>query len=207
MGKYPLLGRRMVGACMGRNGRAMSKIYRSGKKKDFKDYVLSTEKCLIALNSVMSCEGAKGEHARRLLRYYSTYGEFTLDQKKSITGMVREGKDKKKKEYKLYGLSDGVNVKIGFSCNIKRRMTEIQSGCAVKLELIWTHYIGFSRSEAAKQEGKLHRFCKKYRKQGEWFALDCMAMVRQFDVKTAEQKRRLEEASENEILFAAMDKI
>jgi len=207
MGKYPLLGRRMIGACMGRNGRAMSKIYRTGKKKTFREYVLSTEKCLIALNSVMSCEGAKGEHARKLLRYYSTYGELTQHQKQSITGMVREGKDKKKKEYKLYGLSDGVNVKIGFSCNVKRRMTEIQSGCAVKLELIWTHYVGFSRSEAAKQEGKLHRFCKKYRKQGEWFSIDCMAMVRQFDVKTAEQQRRLEEVAEREIVFAAMARI
>lgn len=171
----------------------------------------SIENCLINLHSIRGLNNAYGDKANRLIGWYNETGELSKKQIQYagylIAGARREKSKGKEKEHYLYAISDGKNVKIGYSINPKSRMRALQTGCAVKLEIVWTLAVGCSKLIAEKQERKLHRYCRAYRKQGEWFGIGCMHLVEQFSIKEKVLKEIAEESGENAIVAAAMLRI
>ena len=85
------------------------------------------------------------------------------------------------KQY-LYAISDGVNVKLGRSNNIKKRLGALQTSNSKKLVLLWEKYTGRDIHRAEAAEKKLHRRCKEYKIRGEWFNLQCMLLVANFKI-------------------------
>lgn len=107
----------------------------------------------------------------------------------------------------LYAVTDGVNVKLGFSVNPKARLKGLQTGHPAKLQLIWTLACGDSPAQAGKAERKLHRYCKDYAKHGEWFDIKCMIVVRQFEIKRQLDSERKERDVELAIVAEAVERI
>ncbi|WP_406469526.1 GIY-YIG nuclease family protein [Streptomyces hirsutus] len=63
------------------------------------------------------------------------------------------------------GTSDARMVKIGYTTNLERRLSQIQVGCPLLLEVLWWTEAGPSFEEA------LHRIFAAQRLRGEWFEL------------------------------------
>lgn len=63
---------------------------------------------------------------------------------------------------------DSENFKIGFTKNIDRRVKELQTSSAFKLEVKYTYESEF----ATKIESKIHKSYSHLRLNGEWFKLD-----------------------------------
>lgn len=57
-------------------------------------------------------------------------------------------------------------AKIGFAKNIRKRLSQIQTGCPAKIEMLG--YLPGDR----KAEANLHRQCAAHRVFGEWFRID-----------------------------------
>ena len=143
-------------------------------------------KLLIRLHGVAAGEDYKAEKARSLLNYYFRHGRLSVKQRvfasKLIGGSPKTKKAEKKTDYFLYAIDDGLNVKLGYSANPRKRLKELQTGAASTLRVVWRYKVGDARSIAAKAERKLHRLCRKHRKRGEWFDRDCMELVKGFQL-------------------------
>lgn len=63
----------------------------------------------------------------------------------------------------VYVIEQDGYVKIGSTTNLKNRLTQLQTGCAVPLRLVGTCSGGFAR------EKWLHREFGAWRRHGEWF--------------------------------------
>ncbi len=63
----------------------------------------------------------------------------------------------------VYVVEQDGYVKIGSSTNLKARLSQLQTGCAVPLRLLGTCSGGFAREKA------LHREFGAWRRHGEWF--------------------------------------
>lgn len=63
----------------------------------------------------------------------------------------------------VIGASESSRVKIGHSCNLNRRLGDIQRMSPVPLLLLWSH------PGTYELEGVLHREFDAYRQHGEWF--------------------------------------
>ena len=72
------------------------------------------------------------------------------------------------KQHLVYFITDGKNVKIGVSNEIKKRLKQLQTSNAEKLTIAYTLPMD-SRLQAYYIEKSLHAVYKKIRKQGEWF--------------------------------------
>jgi len=171
----------------------------------------SIENCLIQLNSIRGSNTYYGEKAGKLIDWYNETGGLSKKQVEFASHLIRRAKNEKsrgkEKEHYLYAISDGKNVKIGFSVNPKYRRSALQTASPVRLEIIWTLAVGYSRMIAEKQERKLHRYCRKFRKQGEWFGIGCMHLVEQFHVKQKAIERREQESFENHLVIEAMQRL
>jgi hypothetical protein len=168
-----------------------------------------TPLALIALVNMRGQDGYVGEMASKLYAYYNEVGELSEKQRQFVYVLSRTKKKTRTadKNYSLYAISDGRNVKIGFSHNPKARLRELQTGCPAKLSIEWTLDIGGSKSEAMKQEGKLHRFCRKHKLRGEWFKGDCMLLVNQFGIKHKAIAAAKEQSDELQIVCQASERI
>jgi hypothetical protein len=71
----------------------------------------------------------------------------------------------------IYVITDGKNHKIGISKAPKRRLKQLQTACAQKLQLIKTYKV--TKKNARKLEHQLHKMFwqSRLRHDGEWFAL------------------------------------
>ena len=145
--------------------------------------------------------------------WYIENGCWTKKQLSYVKALVRRFKDggskkaKKERKYQLYAITDGHSVKLGYSSDVRRRMSSMQTGHPETLKCIWKFYTGKNEDQAKRLEKKLHRFCKKYAKRGEWFEMGCMPLVEKFST-TEKTKRDFNiERQEMEIALKAMNKI
>lgn len=153
--------------------------------------------------------------AMSLAQWFSTRGELTKKQEAFAIALIcrargERGQRRKNKmvPHFLYAISDGMAVKLGFSRDPKARLRSMQTGQAGHLRLLWELLAGDSPAKAMRAERQLHRFCRAFRKRGEWFDLGCMDLVRRFEVRPSHsERRRAKEAAELEILSEARNRI
>jgi hypothetical protein len=166
------------------------------------------ESCLIGLHSIVGSGTRYAEKAESLLDWYKQNGDLTKKQIAFAINIIRSARNGNNnprcKQHYLYAISDGRNVKIGFSTNPKTRRRELQTGCAAQLQIIWKMSVGESRMIAAKKERKLHRYSRRYHLHGEWFKKYCMLLVGQFEAKELAMVEVEKESEERQILISAM---
>lgn len=160
----------------------------SKKKKCDKLILTEAEQMLVKLQK-MSEDGKESYlEARSLLKWWLVHKSWTESQWKFVkflTYAQDNGKEEKKlrkitkqKKYYLYAISDNTAIKIGYSCEVSKRLKALQTGHPTPLSLVWKHYVGKSEAFALKQEKKLHRYCKKYKVRGEWFKTEALELVK-----------------------------
>ena len=88
-----------------------------------------------------------------------------------------------------YPHSDPLNVKIGISGNISRRLGELQTGSPYKLRLMG--YID-TRNDR-KLEKELHKKYSDYRENGEWFCLNASVVLEELRCHSTNSYISLEE--------------
>jgi len=163
---------------------------RSSRKKanTFKGYT-KTEKLMAALEKGMKqgvFTAKDKEVAYSLMRWYLTHHYLTPPQSKLAESLAKTLELKplmRKRDHYLYAISDGMEVKLGRSVNIDKRMKTLQTGSARDLKELWRLPVGTTITSAKKNERQLHRLCSKFRVRGEWFELGCMNLVETFTAK------------------------
>ena len=133
-------------------------------------------------------EGKSLEAALSLQRQYLTRDSLTYKQVEFLKSLNKSAIRVKKqveasKKHCLYAITDGENVKLGVSSDLKGRIKDLQTSNAKQLKVVWKYYTGKDKKHAFTCERKLHRVCSKYRLKGEWFDLECMSLVNKFKVK------------------------
>jgi hypothetical protein len=71
----------------------------------------------------------------------------------------------------VYVLTDGRYFKIGYTKNIKKRISQLQTSCPVKIELKYCKKF-LDKRAAKRAERSAHKTFKKNRLSGEWFDVD-----------------------------------
>lgn len=151
---------------------------------------------LCGLDKVMRARGERSNTAAGLINWFLVNKFWTPEQRqfaKTIAaeaGPIRAKKKRKpeNKKYHLYAISDGENIKLGYSSKVSARVEKLQVGHPKSLSVLWTMYVGRSEAEAEKMEKKLHRICGKHRIRGEWFTAECMPMVTAFRLPSPARK-------------------
>ena len=119
-----------------------------------------------------------------LIGWHIKNGNLTASQwryaESIINKSLSDSKIKKPLNQYLYGISDGVMIKLGMSNNIKKRIGVLQVGNPKKLSVIWSLKTGKSSGMTRLLEERLHKECKLYKIRGEWFDIGCMHIVRDF---------------------------
>jgi len=152
------------------------------------------EKCLVELDRLAKSEPKKTEICRSLIKWYMTHHSWTEKQWYLVKSLsVKRKKIKEKSKYYLYAITDGTNIKLGYSSNIPKRISAIQTGNAGNIKCLWKYYTGHRSFIASNAERKLHRRCKKYRIRGEWYKNECMELVEGFSIKKKNSWRPLTE--------------
>lgn len=93
----------------------------------------------------------------------------------------------------LYAVSDGDNLKIGYSVNPESRLKRMQTGNSKDLKVVWESYCASDSKEAQFQEKKLHRHIRNYKIRGEWFEGQCINLLESWVVKNNSVKMDEEE--------------
>lgn len=83
----------------------------------------------------------------------------------------------------IYLISDGDRIKIGKSKNPQKRVSQLQTGCGVKLHLIATYDI------PDYYEKRLHKMLRFNRTTNEWFKLDTETITWLQEYLTQELKK------------------
>lgn len=162
-----------------------------------KNKLSKTDKLIGHAKSVMDRNNVtEGNHniINSVISFYKRRGFVTKKQKALLNRIIKTESKRNKKlnkteksstgfKFVLYAISDSKDVKLGISSNLKKRLKTLQTGSSTPLEVLWTLPCGDSRLEAVNNERKLHRACKQYRLVGEWFSLDCMDIVRMFEIR------------------------
>jgi hypothetical protein len=156
-----------------------------------KPYLTGSEKLLEKLHSVVRKSGKHSNQAQSLIYWYMANKMWTEKQVAYIKTIVKiddmEEKKKKafadEKKHHLYAISDGVYLKLGYSCNIGKRLRALQTSNGKPLELKWKMYTGKGHKPARSAEKKLHRFMKPYHVTGEWYELECIEKLESFSCK------------------------
>lgn len=73
----------------------------------------------------------------------------------------------------IYVIANDVQIKVGISNNVPKRLKSLQTGCATVLKLLKEYEVG-DRSLALKLERQIHKmfFLRRCRHNGEWFDLN-----------------------------------
>lgn len=170
----------------GKGGDIVQSKYKDNKMKYSND-----EKLLIDLQKLVSKRTDQSEIAMSLVSWFMVRKEWSVKQKDLARKLIAESnlkkkvakKENKKVKYWLYAISDGQDVKLGFSSNINKRLKTLQTSQASELVVLWRHYTGRGRTSAMAAEKCLHRYCKAFKIRGEWFSSDCMDLVQMFKPK------------------------
>ena len=160
----------------------MSKVKKNRKKIKL-SYVEILIRDLKKLSAIKTTTGEQKELIDSLLRWYLVNHFLTSSQirlAKSLTAVKQVKVEKPKKHY-VYAISDSVNIKIGMSNNVEKRLKALQTSNSSELLVVWKYYVGNSSKDAAKIERMLHRACKAHHIRGEWFNMECLGIVKTFN--------------------------
>lgn len=175
------------------------------KRSSKKLHLAANEKLLTELHRMVEEGHQKAATAQSLTSWYLEHKSWTqkqLDYAKVLVKMPKKKKVPKVRKYYLYAIATRYEVKLGFSCDISKRIKTFQTARVERLKCIWEYYAGREEGEAKKQEKKLHRYCKKYHLSGEWYKPECMTLVKQFGIKGNIERDFKNEAAQEEILTA-----
>lgn len=159
----------------------MSKV----KKKKYKS-LLSFEEIMVIKLKKFSLAKETGhddkQKAVSLIKWFQINNYFTAAQRTLANQLtyVRKKPAVVKKHY-LYAISNGQEIKLGMSSNVKARLKSMQTASPAELVVLWSYYIANTPSGAIKIEKKLHRACKEFHIRGEWFSMDCIGTVNSFN--------------------------
>lgn len=159
----------------------MSKV----KRKKYKSQ-LSYEEIIVVKLKGFSLNKLTGhddkQKAISLIKWYQINNFFTAAQKQLANQLtyVKKKPAVVKKHY-LYAISNGQQIKLGMSSNVKGRLKTLQTSSPSDLVLLWEYYIANTPAEAIKIEKKLHRACKAFHIRGEWFEMGCIGTVNKFN--------------------------
>lgn len=160
-------------------------------KKRTKITLTAHEQMLVGLEKVAKSKSENATAARSLVSWYlanhfwtekqAAYAKSLIGNEDHLQGALRRAI----KKYQLYAVSDGDQLKIGFSSNIGKRINSMQTGHPKILVCKWKFYVGRTTQEARSAEKLLHRACKKYKVRGEWFSMEAMPVIEAFKPKEA----------------------
>lgn len=159
----------------------MSKV----KKKKYKSK-LSHEEMIVVKLKYLSLAKTTGHEDKQkavsLIKWYQINNFLTAAQKQLANKLtyVKKKPAVVKKHY-LYAISNGQQIKLGMSSNVKSRLKALQTSNHSELVLLWSYYIANTPADAIKIEKKLHRACKEFHILGEWFEIDCIDIVNNFN--------------------------
>lgn len=168
------------------------------------------DRLLVRLGKVAEYGNRESAKAKSLIDWYYRNGEWTKKQLGFVYILAKSPEPKKKTgptEYFLYAITDGKYVKLGFSVDPRRRLRDMQTSAPSKLTLLWMYRAGFNRRSAENAERKLHRYCKEFKRRGEWFKSECMERVKKFTLDRDKQGYRAEEEYELDIVAEANEHI
>lgn len=120
--------------------------------------------------------------AKSLISWFKVNHYFTNAQMALGSGLLYRAKpaDKKKKHY-LYAISNGDQIKLGMSSNVRNRLKALQTSNPNVLVLLWEYYVADNSLDAASAERKLHKACHRHKIRGEWFKYECLGIVKEFN--------------------------
>ena len=116
--------------------------------------------------------------AANLIRWRVTVFKWNDAQFELVKDILDRAK--KLKRYSLYAITDGESVKLGIAVDVKKRLINLQTAHSKKLGIIWQREVGLDKAYAFQLESDLHIRCRKHKLRGEWFSLECMALVFEF---------------------------
>ena len=159
----------------------MSKV----KKKKYKSLLSFEEIMVIKLKKFSLAKGTDHDDKQKavsLIRWFQVNNYFTAAQRTLANSLtyVRKKPAVVKKHY-LYAISNGQEIKLGMSSDVNKRLKALQTSSPAELVVLWSYYIANTPADAIKIEKKLHRACKAFHIRGEWFSMDCLAMVNSFN--------------------------
>lgn len=122
------------------------------------------------------------QKAKSLIKWFYANNFFTAAQTALANSLTYVNKKPAvvKKHY-LYAISNGQEVKLGMSGDVSKRLKALQTSSPSELVLLWKYYIANTPKDAIKIEKMLHRACKQFHVRGEWFTMDCVAIVNKFN--------------------------
>ena len=146
--------------------------------------LMEDARLLMELDHVVMRGESKAFIANSLKLWYLEKGGWSEKQKLFVQSIIAGAKRKKridkKQKYHLYAITNGEEVKLGVSSDIKRLIKTLQRGHENMLACMWKYYVGCKEEDAAKMEKKLHRYCDEFRVRGDWFDTGCMDKVEKF---------------------------
>ena len=173
------------------------------KRPSKKLHLADNDRLLSELQRMIEGGHDKAHIAQSLTSWYLDHKSWTkkqLDYVKVLVKMPKVKKVVKAKKYHLYAIASKSEVKLGFSCDISKRIKTFQTARAEILTCDWRYYVGREEAEAKKQEKRLHRFCKKHHIRGEWYKPECMILVKQFGVKEKIERDFKQEEADEQII-------
>jgi hypothetical protein len=122
------------------------------------------------------------QKAVSLIKWYQINNFFTAAQKQLANKLtyIKKKPVVVKKHY-LYAISNGQEIKLGMSSDVKGRLRSLQTSSPSKLVVLWSYYIANTPVDAIKIEKNLHKACKAFHIRGEWFKMDCIDTVNKFN--------------------------
>ena len=168
-------------------GYKSNKVYKESEKDD--------ARLIIELDSKIKLSefrGRQSEAALSLYRYYLKSGYWTKKQRNYVCFLLGKKKVKKSRlinrQYILYAISNGENIKLGFTSNLKSRLRSLQTSCDKQLKVLWEYPAGKNQGSAKAAEKRLHKYCSEYRVKGEWFDKKAMPKVRNFVIGKKQER-------------------
>lgn len=119
--------------------------------------------------------------ARSLCGWFTSKGFLTTKQKllaSHLLGVSKESKlgDEATAPYFVYVISDGDNIKIGYSKSPRGRLKALQTANSSQLKILRAFQVQ-GQAAALAHEKTLHSKFKKQRIRGEWFSGDILEQV------------------------------
>lgn len=170
----------------------MPKTQKQAKKQKVKSRFQQERETLKALHDIVKKRGDNSDKASSLITWYLrnqfwTDKQFAFAQTLVTLKAKRKIKQRKtiaERKHHLYAISDGESIKLGYSCNIGKRIKALQTATGRDLSLVWKFYVGKGSEAARRCEKQLHRFCKKHHIKGEWYRNEALEMCQTFKPKT-----------------------
>lgn len=122
---------------------------------------------------------------KSLKKWFNIHKELTHKQHQLLAFLLhkypKQPTVKTAKKHWLYAISNGEELKLGFSKNPKQRLLDLQTATTKKLSLIWQYPLGPCQAiQAQIIEKRLHELCKAHRIRGEWFHKGAENLLHEF---------------------------